>query len=430
MTIVCGTDFSASSNAAMHVAAAIARRRTEKLLLMHVVQPAPSDPVENYTEMLQRVCTAELQKLAQDVDLAGLDVKTAVMHGSPAEELIARAPSDTSLIVVGGRGHAHGAHWLIGSVAERLARTSPHPLLVVRHAAGLQAWLAGERRLDVVIATDLTPISDFALQRAAMLAELGPCDVELTYIEYPPIEHDRLGIPFPIRRGANPLIEGILHAELEKRVAAANLGGDVHTHMVLTFGRTAPRIADFAENTHADLVVAGTHQRKGFARVWHESVAHGVLHDVNTNVLCIPFHAPGEEVRALARPEVRTIVVATDFSSCGNRAVAWAMANASAGTRVAIVHVAAGKKDVDSASTRLAALQSDTWPAGVTIDRTVLTGTNPGFEIAGAAERMSADLIVIGHHGHSRLSLLLGSTAGEVLARARRPVLVVNDAAG
>jgi nucleotide-binding universal stress UspA family protein len=382
--------------------------------------------VENYGDMLRSACAAELEKSARDAALANLHVETAVMTGSPAEELVARAPEETSLIVAGGRGLAHGPNWLVGSVTERLARISPWPLLVVRHASALDAWLAGERRLDVVMATDLTAISDFALERASTLAELGPCDVELTYIEYPPIEHERLAIPMPIRRGLNPLIENVLDAELKKRAATVNLGGDVHTHTIRTFGRTAPRIAEFAEGTHADLVVVGTHQRKGFSRLWHESVAHGVLHGLDANVLCIPFHAPGEAA-SLAVPAVRTILAATDFSPCGNRAVAWAMANATTNARVAILHVVSEQEEADDATTRLAALQSDTWPAGVCIDRQVLTGANAAFEIAGAAERMSADLIVIGHHGHSRLSLLLGSTAGEVLARTRRPVLVVND---
>lgn len=47
-------------------------------------------------------------------------------------------------------------------------------------------------------------------------------------------------------------------------------------------------------------------------------------------------------------------------------------------------------------------------------------------EIAGLADREAFDLIVMGTHGHSALgSLVLGSVASGVLARARKPVLLI-----
>lgn len=49
-------------------------------------------------------------------------------------------------------------------------------------------------------------------------------------------------------------------------------------------------------------------------------------------------------------------------------------------------------------------------------------------EIARAAQRMNADLIVIATHGHTGLKhVLLGSTAERVVRHARCPVLVVRD---
>jgi len=47
-------------------------------------------------------------------------------------------------------------------------------------------------------------------------------------------------------------------------------------------------------------------------------------------------------------------------------------------------------------------------------------------EIAALAERESFDLVVLGTHGHSALgSLVLGSVASGVLARAKKPILLV-----
>lgn len=51
---------------------------------------------------------------------------------------------------------------------------------------------------------------------------------------------------------------------------------------------------------------------------------------------------------------------------------------------------------------------------------------NPGEEIAAAADRLKADLIVMGSHGHGALAgLVLGSTTNAVLARTTKPMLVV-----
>ncbi len=426
MTILCGFDFSESSVDALQTAAAMAGRRGERLLLIHVVQPVPSDPAENHGEIVRGACTEELAKLAVQ-HCRGVTLETAVVTGSPAASILAHAPDDTTLIVVGGRGQSPAAHWLIGSVAERLARTSPYPLLIIRRGHVIRTWLHGEKPLEVMIATDLTPVADYALERSSLLAGFGPCNVELTYIEYPPAEHARLGIPDPIRRSANPLIENYLRPELQRRVDRVNLGGTVRTNMVLTFGSTSQRIADVAEDENTDLIIAGTHQRKGLDRLWHESVAHGVLHGVDTNVLCIPFHSTGEELRALEVPRAGTIITATDFSPCGNRAVAWAISIAKSDARVLILHVVPREEELAAAAKQLESLRSDSWPPDLTIERHVVAGAEVSLEILQAAARMNAGMIVVGHHGHSRMSLLLGSTAGDLLARSMQPVLVVND---
>ena len=53
---------------------------------------------------------------------------------------------------------------------------------------------------------------------------------------------------------------------------------------------------------------------------------------------------------------------------------------------------------------------------------------HPGDEIAAAAERIDADLIVMGSHGHGAFAgLVMGSVTNAVLARTKRPMLVLRD---
>ena len=234
MTILCATDFSQPADDAVRVAAEIARKRGETLLLWHAVPPRGGDPVGPYAEPVRAECAARLEAEAERIRRTGVTVETSVVIGDPDQELPASTPGDTTLIVAGARGHSRGTHWLIGTVVERFARVATVPLLVVRDAAALQKWTAGTRRLEVVVATDFSAVSDHALRRARLLRALGPCDLELLYVEYPPAEYARLGVgPFSVYR-SHPVIDEVLARELTRRAETVDLGGNVTTRVAST----------------------------------------------------------------------------------------------------------------------------------------------------------------------------------------------------
>ena len=295
MTVVCGTDFSTNAKEASQIAARIAHRRGENLLLVHVVQPAPTDPSGDHNDFLRSSAATALENTAAELRALGIIVETDAVIGSPAHEIVARAPDDTTLFVTGARGHSRVSHWLIGSVAERLARIVPHPLLVVRHARDLNRWLDGVRDLDVLIATDFSSVSDYAMERASLLHDLGRCNADLTYIEDPPADYQFYGIEGPVHRHPSPLLEELLASELKKRAAKLGWCRNVETHTVFTFSRPVSRIVATAENQRADLIVVGMHQWRGLSRIWHESISQGVLYATTANVLCVPY---AESVKA------------------------------------------------------------------------------------------------------------------------------------
>ena len=302
MTVVCGTDFSTNASEASQIAARIAHRRGENLLLVHVVQPAPTDPAGDHNDFLRSSAVTALENTAAELRALGMIVETDALIGSPAHEIVAHAPDDTTLFVTGARGHSRAAHWLIGSVAERLAHIVPHPLLVVRHGRDLNRWLDGVRDLDVLIATDFSLVSDYALHRASLLRELGKCNVDLTYVEDPPADYQFYGIEGPIHRRPSPLLEEVLSRELKKRAAKLDWCRNVETHTVFTFTRPVSRIVATAENQRADLIVVGMHQRHGLSRIWHESISQGVLHATSANVLCVPYAESVKAEEAISAP--------------------------------------------------------------------------------------------------------------------------------
>ncbi len=430
MTIVCATDFSQPSADALGVAVEIAGKRREPLLIWHAVSPQLGDPADPYVEPIRAESMTRLESEAERIRGLGITVTTEVVVGWPEHQLPLQMPADATLLVAGARGHARGTHWLIGSVVERLARVTTVPLLVVRDATLLRNWLSGARTLDVVAATDLSAISDFALRRIKFLEELGPCNLELLFVEYPPGEYARLGVTGPIVvHPPHPIVNEVLARELTRRIESMSLGGTIRTRIAQTLGKTGSLIALEAEEAHADLVVVGSHQRKALSRLWHGSIAHGVLHSAETNVLLIPFHTADEEIRALEPLPLNTIVAATDLSPGGNRAVAWACTMARQGTQVVIVTVVSQQSEVDERSRELDRVKAAMSRIdGGRVDTIVAVGNDIAATICATAERVSADIVIVGRHTRSRIGqIFIGSVSGEVLARSHRPVLFVPD---
>ncbi len=87
-----------------------------------------------------------------------------------------------------------------------------------------------------------------------------------------------------------------------------------------------------------------------------------------------------------------------------------------------------GKYFAEKATSRVDALVRQLHEAGVTVDAAWTTSDNQTAEvILNAAERLRADLLVVGSHRSNWLENVLGSTASKLLHRASVPVVVVPD---
>lgn len=136
--ILVGVDFSPPSERALDFAAALALRLGAELQLLHVYQipafafpetvvPAPPEAVDQLIDESRR----HLEKLADRVRALGATVSCDLLPGAPYVELVGRA-EDFDLVVVGTHGRTGFRHVLLGSVAERVVRKSPVPVLTVR----------------------------------------------------------------------------------------------------------------------------------------------------------------------------------------------------------------------------------------------------------------------------------------------------------
>ena len=139
--ILCAVDFSDPSREAMRVAAGLARESAATLVLVHVWQvpvwftsPEYQLP-ETFMQETVDAATAELEVWKTHArKLRVSEVTTAFVRGVPWDRIVSAAKADPAcdLIVIGTHGRTGLKHVLIGSVAEKVVRHAPCPVLVVR----------------------------------------------------------------------------------------------------------------------------------------------------------------------------------------------------------------------------------------------------------------------------------------------------------
>ena len=140
--ILLPTDFSEFSAEATKYASALAEQFGAELHLLYVVDElpvlAPDYGGMNWQDFLDEMQTAARQQLASVLDpqwKAGQQVVEDVRRGTPFLEIVRYAKeNDIDLIVLGTHGRSGLSHVLIGSVAERVVRSAPCPVLTVRPA--------------------------------------------------------------------------------------------------------------------------------------------------------------------------------------------------------------------------------------------------------------------------------------------------------
>lgn len=457
MTIVCGTDFTGASHEAARAAAAIAARCNEPLELVHVLDfPLPvradgdarrrfGDLFAPEAERRRTLLDNEADRLAE----LGCEVNANLLSGAPDDVLLARALElKARLIVVAAQTTRPASPWRLAGVADSLAVRSPIAVLAVRSARAFETWSDGRdggRPLSVLIGLDFGDTSEAASAWVAHLKTGGPCEVTAAHVYEPAREARRLAVD--VER-----VDGALREALGPRLSEIAGASRLELRALPPRGRVAAELASAAEEQRADLLVVGTHQRRGLARQLHGSVSYALLPTSNVNVVVVPREALRGEMPATHFPP-RRVLVASDLTPAGDRAVAHAFAIAPPGARVTLLHVVqppeaatAGfsyvpqpppsSSEIDAslraAERELAArVPSDARERRLETHCEAVLAHDVAQAVIGVAERENADLVCVATHAHGPLTTaLLGSVARDIVRAAGRPVLLVPPAEG
>jgi nucleotide-binding universal stress UspA family protein len=142
--VLVATDFGGPSDAALIYGRELARSFGAQLVVLHVVDNtltgsvAANGYVFTDPELQRSVEAAGLrgvENLLGPEDRAGLRAQAViVISNAPADAIVGYArDAGIGLIVLGTHGRGLVAHLLLGSVAERVVRIAPCPVLTVRH---------------------------------------------------------------------------------------------------------------------------------------------------------------------------------------------------------------------------------------------------------------------------------------------------------
>lgn len=140
--ILCPMDFSPPCYEALGRAREFASHFSSKLTLLHVVSPIPVIPNSTFPsaahvpDLLNEMEDSARQSLAEvekEIAAAGIDCTTRVVHGAPADQIVAAATSEQAdLVVIATHGMTGWKRVLFGSVAEKVVRYCPCAVLTIR----------------------------------------------------------------------------------------------------------------------------------------------------------------------------------------------------------------------------------------------------------------------------------------------------------
>lgn len=197
------------------------------------------------------------------------------LTGDPERRLREAAEAcGADLMVLGATRRGPLARAVLGTTATHLLRTARMPMLVV-------GGPLPDRPLRVLLTTDLSHHAAHAHARGLALARaLGTDAPELRslYVQTPYLADGPLPLPLPAESTAERDLLDFLDAEVpHAQIEACVRSGD-----------PASEIVHEARAWDADLLVVGTHGRRGASRVFLGSVAETVLRNAPCAVLVIP----------------------------------------------------------------------------------------------------------------------------------------------
>jgi nucleotide-binding universal stress UspA family protein len=287
--LLLATDFSRCAGRAEDYACALAASWGADLTVITVVEFQPGLDREyavNQLYLTDRLyaATAALAAFKDKLHRRGIHTTTRVGTGLPSEEVIAAAEAeDADLVILGTRGKSGLAHVLLGSTAERVIRMAPCPVLAVPMPKAEYTIGQGVTLDRILVPTDLSDCSAEAVHYARVVAGQTKGSIELLHI----MEPSSYGIDFAIESSAEREQKRRATTESLEALSSDWTAAGIDVKVSLRGGTPADAILEVAARSSSDLIIMGTHGRRGLSHMWAGSVTEAVLRRGTMPVLAV-----------------------------------------------------------------------------------------------------------------------------------------------
>ncbi len=404
--IICGTDLSEASAAALTVACAFgAPRHNETELIAVAVIDEDADAHAARRDLDAHIKHANV----------GANVRGELVIGPADATLISFAETEHSnLIVIAASSKGTD----LGTTAERVVATTRVPVLMVRDPEPLLGFARGKRPMRVLVGVDETIACELCLQWTHGLRARGPIDVIVGAVYYPDDAAEYYGFEAGTLVDRDPEIERLLSRDLLRRFGATERATP---RVRRGLGRIGDHVVELANEEEAELIVVGTSQRTGLGRLG--SVSSVIVLTAPQSVACVP---PNAAIPTIVSPAWQTALVATDLSPFANRAAVYAFAAIPPTGTVHLAHVVDEDANVDERELTVALLALVPATSTREVHAHVVRGDDAARSIAQTAARLGVDVICVASHGRSGITrAIMGSVADKLMRATRKPVLVL-----
>jgi nucleotide-binding universal stress UspA family protein len=293
-------DFSPASTDVLDYAVSLAKQFRAAIHLVHVYPPDEASSVPAAGHLLLQSAEA-IERLNEE--LAGIHRKHVsfcpenchVRSGRPYQEIVRLAREiDADVIALATRGHSGLKHLLLGSTAERVVRSAPCPVLVVRKRKEKSKAASNEFAIrTILVPVDFSTCSLAGLEYAAFLAKRLNATLRLFNVTYPYTNYviaDRAGARFS---GLAEAVEEAARIEMDALKQMDFLRG-VQVQTEIRAGHAIEEICNAASQPEIDLIVTSTHGRSGFKHALIGSVAEHVVRYAECPVMVVPSRSQPE----------------------------------------------------------------------------------------------------------------------------------------
>ncbi len=283
--ILVPTDFSEPANKAVEQAIFFAAKNDAEIIIVHAKVMFEDNP-EKLPELEKREKEREdelLEKLKQDsIRHSTVKINHEIIRGFSVQSALLSYINNNEfdLIIIGTHGRSGIKHFLLGSVAEKVVRYAPFPVITVPPESSVE-----EKYHKIVVPFDFSAHAQLALENAIFFASDNNCEIDVLYViedENEPALNDW---------GRKSILEEIPNIKKKVRQKLSDTIKEISDHQKYTFklsvkiGTPHKEITKYVKKVDADLVIMATHGLVGIDRFILGSTTERVIRSVKAQIL-------------------------------------------------------------------------------------------------------------------------------------------------